>query len=210
MDRQKRNGRSASIEHVDASEPSSASASKTDRSEERLVASARSGDQRAFEQLAENYRRILEWHVSCIGVPESHRDDLLQEGLMGLLKAIRSYDGRSSSFATFASLCVRNSIISAVRKYNKQTCKTVFLPDDGEQYETVPSAEETIIDGERVRILYDKVYTALSAYEQTVFEMYLSDLSHDSIAFATGKSVKSTVNAIYRIRKKLRKIVGTP
>lgn len=181
-----------------------------DGREELLLASARSGDERAFEQLAENYRRILEWHVRSIDVPESQKDDLLQEGLMGLLKAVRSYDGKSSSFATFASLCVRNSIISAVRKYNKQTCKTVVFPEESACHETVPSAEETILDGERVRILYDKVYSALSAYEQTVFDMYLSDLSHDSIAFATGKSVKSTVNAIYRIRKKLRKIVSTP
>lgn len=178
------------------------------KSEEALVASAREGDQLAFETLAGNYRRVLEWHIRCLDMPSSFYDDMVQEGLIGLLRAVRSYDGKSSSFATFASLCVRNSIISAVRKYSKQTSKTVSLPEIFPEEETVPSAEEVILDGERLRILYDRVYSALSPYEQTVFEMYLSDLSYESMAFATGKSVKSTGNAVYRIRRKLKAIVS--
>ena len=74
--------------------------------------------------------------------------------------------------------------------------------------ETVPSAEEVHFDGVRARLLYDKVYESLSLYEKTVFDMYLSDMSYESIAFVMGKSVKSISNAVFRIRNKLKQIVG--
>ena len=177
-------------------------------SEEALIASAKSGDQRAFETLAESYKRVLEFHIKRYDPPSYLYEDLFQEGLIGLLKAVRSYDGKSSSFATFASLCVRNSIISGVRKYANQTNNTVSVQADLLDEETAPSAEEVLFDSVRVRQLYDKVYEALSPYEKTVFDMYLSDMAYENIAFVTGKSVKSTSNAVYRIRTKLKQIVG--
>lgn len=177
-------------------------------SEEALIVSAKNGDERAFELLAKSYKRVLEYHIRHIDQNPSDYDDLFQEGLIGLLKAVRSYDGKSSSFSTFASLCVRNSIISGVRKYANQTSKTVTLSEPVLEEETSPSAEEILLDGVRARLLYDKVYNALSPYEKNVFEMYLSDMSYESIAFVTGKSVKSISNAVFRIRNKLKQIVG--
>lgn len=177
-------------------------------SEEALVASAKSGDQRAFETLAESYKRVLEFHIKRYDPPSSLYDDLFQEGLIGLMKAVRSYDGKSSSFATFASHCVRNSIISGIRKYENQTCNTVLVQGDVPDEETAPSAEEVLFDSVRVRLLYDKVYEALSPYEKIVFDMYLSDMTYENIAFVTGKSVKSTSNAVYRIRTKLKQNLG--
>lgn len=181
---------------------------KNPASEEALIASAKSGDAYAFEALANSYKRVLEFHVKRFDPKMSMYDDLFQEGLIGLLKAVRSYDGKSSSFATFASLCVRNSIISGVRKYCGQVPKTVNVSDDFKSEETVPSAEEVLFDRVRVSALYDKVYQTLSPYEKTVFDMYLSDMSYENIAFVTGKSVKSTSNAVYRIRNKLKQIVA--
>lgn len=175
-------------------------------SEEALVASARSGDQTAFETLARSYKRVLDFHIKAFDPDPFMYEDLFQEGLIGLLKAVRSYDGKSSSFATFASLCVRNSIISGVRKYSNQT-KTVTLPEYLPEEETSPSAEDVLLDSFRVRTLYKKVYEVLSPYERTVFEMYLSDMSYETIAFVTGKSVKSATNAVFRIRTKLKQIV---
>ena len=176
--------------------------------EEALIASAKLGDSHAFEALAESYKRVLEFHIKHFDPNPSNYDDLFQEGLIGLLKAVRSYDGKSSSFATFASLCIRNSIISGVRKNAAQISKTISLPEPPAEEETVPSAEDVLLDGVRAKMLYDKVYENLSQYEKTVFEMYLSDMSYESIAFVTGKSVKSTANAVFRIRNKLRHIVG--
>lgn len=182
---------------------------ETTAEEAMLVASAKNGDEKAFETLVSSYKRVLEYHIRQIDPNPEHFDDLFQEGLIGLLKAVRSYDEtKSASFATFASSCIRNSIISGVRKYSSQTRKTVILTETELDNETVPSAEEVHLDGVRARLLYDIVYGALSPYERTVFEMYLSDMSYESIAFVTGKSVKSISNAVFRIRNKLRKIVG--
>lgn len=187
---------------------SNAPAKEITASEEALIASAKSGDNAAFEALVDSYKRVVEFHIKHFLPPPSLYDDLFQEGLIGLMKAVRGYDGKSASFATFASLCVKNSIISGLRKYSGQVKQTVNLSEIFPEDETVPSAEEVILDGVRVQLLYDKVYEALSPYEKTVFEMYLSDMTYESIAFVTGKSVKSTNNAIFRIRKKLKQIVG--
>jgi len=184
-----------------------ANANETAVNEETLIESAKNGDEQAFEILAKSYKRVLDFHISHIDANPSNRDDLFQEGLIGLLKAVRSYDGKSATFATFASLCVRNSIISGVRKYANQSSKTVLVTEPVRE-ETSPSAEEVHLDGERAKLLYDKVYQSLSLYERTVFDMYLADMSYESIAFVTGKSVKSITNAVFRIRNKLKQIVS--
>ena len=182
---------------------------KNTASEEALIASAKRGDGHAFEALAATYKRVLEFHVKQFDPNPSNYDDLFQEGLIGLLKAVRSYDGKSSSFATFASLCIRNSVISGVRKNVAQTSKTVVLPEALIKDETAPSAEDVLLDSVRAKLLYDKVCELLSPYEKTVFEMYLSDMSYESIAFVTGKDVKSTANAVFRIRNKLKQVLGS-
>lgn len=187
--------------------PSQSSLSKRIADEESLVASARKGDERAFEALAEAYKRVLEFHVRRIAPPDSIYDDLFQEGLIGLLKAVRRYDGKSSSFATFASLCIRNSVLSGARKYGTQSVRTDNSLPEAETEETVPSAEETLLDGIRARELYDKVLSALSPYEKLVFDMYLKDISYESMSFVLGKDVRSIENAVYRIRNKLKTIV---
>lgn len=176
--------------------------------EAELVKAAKNGDERAFESLAKSYKRILEYHIRQIDPTPANYEDLFQEGLIGLLKAVRSYDGKSASFATFASSCIRNSIISGVRKYSSRSPKTLELNESALAEETVPSAEEVHLDSVNARLLYDKVYEALSPYERIVFEMYLSDMSYESIAFVTGKDVKSISNAVFRIRTKLKQLVG--
>ena len=176
--------------------------------ETELIANAKNGDNEAFERLVRSYKRMVDFHIRHIDSNPSNYDDLFQEGLLGLLKAIRSYDGRSSSFSTYASLCVRTSIISGVRKYSTQTSKTVLLDDKAKEDETVPSAEDVHLDDVRAKLLYDKVCSSLSPYEKTVFEMYLSDIPYESISFVTGRSVKSISNAVFRIRSKLKDIIG--
>ena len=182
---------------------------ESQQSEAVLIASAKKGDEQAFELLAKTYKRVLDFHIMQIDPDPSDYDDLFQEGLIGLLKAVRNYDGKSSAFSTFASLCVRNSIISGVRKYASQTSKTISLPDPIDEERITPSAEDVHLDSERVRLLFDKVFKALSPFEKTVFELYLADMPYESIAFATGKSVRSIQNAVFRIRTKLKQIVGT-
>lgn len=179
---------------------------KSPSSEEALIASAKSGDDHAFATLANSYKRVLELQIKLCNPPVFMKEDLFQDGLIGLFKAVKTYDGKTSAFSTYASTCVRNSILSGIRKYSNQTAKTVVLNEEYSE-ETVPSAEDVLLDSVRARVLYEKVCDVLSPYERTVFDMYLSDLPYDDIAFVTGKTVKSTSNAIYRIRTKLKSII---
>lgn len=188
--------------------PSKSPAKRDSVSESVLIASAKEGDNNAFEALTASYKRVLDYHIKQLDPNPSSYDDLYQEGLIGLLKAVRSYDGKSASFATFASLCVRNSIISGVRRNAHQTSKTVILPEIQPLEETVPSAEDVHLDSIRAKSLYDSVFKVLSPYERIVFEMYLAEMPYENIAFVTGKSVKSAANAVFRIRTKLKNLLG--
>ena len=94
---------------------SSTSNKVPEQSESELIASARAGDNRAFEALAESYKRMLDYHIRRLNAQGSIYDDLFQEGLIGLLKAVRTYDGTSAAFSTYASRCVHNSVVSALR-----------------------------------------------------------------------------------------------
>lgn len=176
-----------------------------------LVESAKQGDTVAFELLAEKYRRLLNWYVKQLNLPLSEKDDFLQEGLIGLMKAVRTYDGVSSSFVTYASVCIKSSIITAIRKYNKH--KNPLLSYDDNLNSNIPdvsnSPESSFIDKESVGILYDKVFSVLSEYELNVFEMYLSDLSYKDMSKKLNKDSKSVGNAVYRIKRKLKQTIKT-
>ena len=95
--------------------------------EDRLIVQVKAGSSEAFAALAHRYIPLIKKLVGAAGVPPSERDDLTQEGLIGLLRAVRSYDNESSSFSTYASLCIKHSIISALRKYSRVSC--VYLSD---------------------------------------------------------------------------------
>ncbi len=187
---------------------SNTKAKNSSQSEADLIASAKNGDDNAFATLADSYKRVLELQLRLCDPPNYMKEDLFQEGLIGLFKAVKTYDGKSASFVTYASTCIRNSILSGIRKLSGQNAVTARASVYNED-ETVPSAEDVLIDSVRARVLYETVCNALSPYEKLVFDMYLSDLSHEEIAFVTKKSVKSTSNAVYRIRTKLKRIVGS-
>lgn len=171
-----------------------------------MIASARGGDDMAFAALADTYKRVLETQIRLCNPPAYMKEDLFQEGLIGLFKAVKTYDGKSAAFVTYATVCIRNSILSGIRKLSGQNAE---IPSAYTDEETVPSAEDILLDRVRANALYENVCKALSPYERLVFDMYLSDLPYENIAFVTKKSVKSTSNAVYRIRTKLKSIIGS-
>lgn len=182
---------------------------QTSADESQLITRARLGDDAAFAALAAAYRRLIFWHVSrsASDIAATYRDDLFQEGLVGLLSAVRTYDGVSSAFATYASSCISHSVISAARRYRKQSgCETVPLEET--ELGSSQSPESDFLDRESSSVLYERIFSELSAYEGTVFELYLSDRSYAEIARTVGKSEKSIANAICRIRKKLKVLLA--
>lgn len=176
--------------------------------ENKLVASAKGGDSDAFDMLAERYKGFLTSYVSSLSVHPSERDDLMQEALIGLLKAVRSYDAEKASFSTYVTACVKNSVVSYLRHYGKQS-RAVPVDDvasfnsdyDGD------TPELRFIDLETTARLQEKVFSVLSPYETKVFEMYLAETPYALIAKHLGKNEKSIDNAIQRIKSKLKKLV---
>lgn len=174
-----------------------------------LIQKAREGSESAFVALVSVYRRLIDLHIrrSALSLPKTEAEDLFQEGLVGLLKAVRTYDGCSSSFATYASSCIGHSIISAVRRYRKQNHLSVSLEDEAIDLISDSSPESEFLDRESSSVLYDRVFSELSRYEKSVFELFLSDQSYAEIAQRLGRSEKSIANAICRIRRKLKEML---
>lgn len=176
-----------------------------------LVMRARAGDNEAFAELVDQYKRLIHYFIYQFASSASgiEGDDYFQEALIGLMKAVRTYDGVTSSFATYASSCIRNSIISAVRLAKKTGMQEILsLDDSGKEVPADGSPEQDFIDRESSAILYNKVISGLSAYEKTVFEYYLADFSTMQIAEKLNKSEKSIANAIFRIRNKIKAMLA--
>lgn len=178
-----------------------------------LIANAAAGDFFAFSSLVNRYDPALRHVVNSICSDKTEREDMMQEGLIGLLKAVRTYDNSSSSFSTYAFLCIRNSVISAKRKYNREIHTTGF-EDTLEKLDSMPatlrerSPEDVLLDKEMTSMLYDGVMRLLSVYEKNVFEMYLDGAKNQQIAMKLNKDAKSVGNAVARIKKKLTAVLN--
>ena len=181
-----------------------------------------SGDADAGNELVLRYRRLVKICIRPYFLAGGDSEDLLQEGMIGLLSAIREYDpDGGSSFHSFAELCIRRRVISAARSASRQ--KHAPLNDglsleqlqSGEsQYAfgrvCVPSAEDLVLD----RTWADDFIAAnsrfLSEFETLILTDYLGGYSYTEMAQRAGRSEKSIDNAIQRIRKKLARHITYP
>lgn len=184
-----------------------------------LLALAETGDPAAEEALLERYSRVVRMCARPYVLAGGDTEDLIQEGMMGLLSAIRSYDPNEHvSFKSYAELCIHNRIRSAVKSASRRK----HLPlnsgvplDDLLSEESMPEAflsfdrrttEEQVLDKENEQELQSAFAKHLSPFEQTVLSLYLTGLSYGEMAVQTGKSEKSIDNAVQRIRRKLARL----
>lgn len=175
-----------------------------------LVDAARGGDDAAFEELVRRYLRVITWYADRYSHTPHDKDDYLQEGLCGLLKAVRTYNGISSSFSTYASVCIRTGIITAVRKNGRDNGRLVSYEEtvtESDGSDSI-SPEDVVIQKESTDFLYERFKSVLSEYESTVFDFFLLDLSYADIALCLGTSTKSVENAVHRIRTKLKALIS--
>lgn len=187
--------------------------------DEAVTALAQAGDREALNHLAEKYRQPIQYLVRPYFMIGAEEEDLVQEGLIGLTEAIRSYDKtRGVTFKTFAVLVIRRHVYSAMEKagrlkhhpLNSYVSLEETLPGDAqmtredmlEDPEDI-SPLEYIIDREGMKEYLDYIRKVLSPLEQTILITYLEGHSYREIAEITGRDVKSVDNAIQRIRKKL-------
>lgn len=183
-------------------------------SDEALCQSAAQGNLAAEEQLVKKYNRLVKVCSRPYFLVGGDSEDLIQEGMMGLLTAIRQYDpGRDAAFKTYAELCIRNRLYTALKSATryKHTPLNDYISFDSSQFDEnqtrvssfLRDPEELLIARERVDEIVSILHGSLSRFEAEILEFYLEGLSYAEIAVKVDKTQKSVDNAVQRIRKKL-------
>ena len=192
--------------------------------DEDLIALFRDGDQEAMEFLLDKYKEMVLRKARSMYILGGDSDDLIQEGMLGLFKAVRDYDcGRDASFRTFAQLCVTRQLYTAVTASTRKkhlplnTAISLSRPlrenggDEEEEFmdcleaDASSNPEEYIIGQEEMERLEEKIEKELSPLEKQVLELHLTGMGYVEIAHVLNRDEKSTDNALQRIRTKLKK-----
>ncbi len=191
-----------------------------------LIVRLREGQTDITDYIMEKYKDLVKIKARSMYILGADNDDLIQEGMIGLFKAIRDYDtGRDASFYTFAELCISRQIYTAVQASRRQKHiplnnyislykNTSDNTDEDEKYlidslssDGGMSPEEMIIDRENVDILEQQIEESLSQFEKQVLDLYITGMSYVQIARVLGKDEKSTDNAIQRLKLKIKRII---
>lgn len=189
-------------------------------SDKELVTKAQAGDLDAEEILMRRYKSTVKIKAKMYYMAGADEDDIVQEGMIGLLKAIRQYDlEKEAAFGTFASLCVTRQIISAIRTAGRDKHKalntSVSLSDPLKDENSEITVEDTLITNtaenpETLLVLKDIAYyilhngdNILSDFEMEVLNEVLKGKDYDKIARKLGKNPKSIDNAMQRTKKKI-------
>lgn len=182
-------------------------------SDEELIVRLREGETEIPDYLMEKYKEFVRKKARAMFLIGGETDDLIQEGMIGLFKAIQNYQAdKETSFRTFASLCIDRQLYSAVQNSNRQKHQPlnsyVSLSDENESDHLEGSwsedPEALIIDQESTRTLEREITKVLSPMENKVLDYYLRGYGYVKIAEIMGKTPKSIDNALQRIRGKIR------
>ncbi|MBQ4086895.1 MAG: RNA polymerase sporulation sigma factor SigH [Clostridia bacterium] len=192
--------------------------------DEDLVLLAQRGDEAAMRLIVDRYESFVKMRSGPYFIAGAAEEDLLQEGRIGLYKAVRSYESdKKAGFKTFAELCIVRQMISAVktstRKKNQPlnryvSVHTVSRDGDEEQeenrYDSMEdpkngNPESIMIEKEDARGMASEINALLSEFEYQVLGLYLEGMSYRSIAAYMKKDPKAVDNALQRIKKKVEK-----
>ena len=196
-------------------------------SDEELIIALRDGDGKVIDYIIEKYKELVRKKAGSMFILGADKEDLIQEGMIGLYKAVRDYDpGRDASFATFADLCVSRQMYKAVEAGNRKkhaplnSYISIYDDQDGANgsgegisilemilSETGKNPEDMVIDREQTENLEQKIYDSLSDFERQVLNLRLTGLEYTDIARILGRDAKSTDNALSRIKVKVKKIL---
>lgn len=188
----------------------------TELTDAELLQRASADDREAEEQLVKRYMRLVRSCARPLFLAGGDSEDLIQEGLLGLLSAIRQYDAAGGAgFATFAEHCVRMRLLSAVKSASRlkhlplnNGISFEQLSEESQQFSAIPDSlrdnpEELVLARERTEELYSELAQRLSRMEKQVLSLYLDGLSYRDIALRLRKDEKAIDNAVQRIRRKL-------
>ncbi|MBR6472392.1 MAG: sigma-70 family RNA polymerase sigma factor [Firmicutes bacterium] len=188
--------------------------------DEQLVMMAREGSDTAEEILIDKYKGLVRMKAKAYYMVGAEPEDVVQEGMIGLVKAIRSYDlDREAGFKTFAGKCINNQIIKAIRKADQEKNHPLNdavsldnkLGDEQDALTLGDIIRASIVDEPEEKVIYEDTLSRLRTFEKetlsplelTVLKEKLQGKDYNEIAKALGKSPKTIDNALQRIRKKI-------
>lgn len=194
--------------------------------DEELIDRLRSGEEAIMDYICDKYKNLVRSKAKSMFILGGDNEDLIQEGMIGLFKAVRDYDsGRDASFFTFADLCVSRQLYTAVQASQRKkhfplnTYVSLYSNPsdhtDGKDMElleslarcTQQSPEELFLDKERVEYLEKAIEKELSSFEKQVLDLYQTGMSYSQIARVLGRDEKSTDNALQRLKAKIKKML---
>lgn len=198
-------------------------------SDEQIIEMVRAEDKKALEFLICKYKDLVNSKVNKYFIIGAEREDIIQEGLIGLYKAIKDFDNtKQNSFKSFANLCVERQLITAIKSSNRQKHiplnsylslnMSAYENEDGNNQtqivdvlnnNIVEDPLETITKKEYMSSVENIIDTSLSSFEKKVLNRYIKGESYVTIAEKLDTPVKSIDNAIQRIRKKTVKNLNT-
>lgn len=193
-----------------------------DKSDEKIVAQAKNGDNRAQEYLISKYENFVKAKAKSYFLIGADKEDIYQEGMIGLYKAIRDFNPeKSTSFKAFAEICVVRQIITAIKTATRQkhiplnTYVSLNKPIYEEESERtlldvlagmkITDPEELMISKEQMAYIEEKISKVLSGLELEVLTSYLDGKSYQEIASDLERHSKSIDNALQRVKRKLEK-----
>ncbi len=194
--------------------------SYTEMMDEDVILDAKAGNEKALEYLINKYKSFVRAKARTYFLIGADREDIIQEGMIGLFKAIRDYKGdKLSSFRAFAELCITRQIITAIKTATRQKHiplnsyvslnKPIFDEEsdrtlmDVISEECISDPEELVINREDFKGIEDKMGELLSSLEWEVLTLYLEGKSYQEIAEELDRHVKSIDNALQRVKRKL-------
>ncbi|WP_033168372.1 RNA polymerase sporulation sigma factor SigH [Clostridium sp. KNHs205] len=197
-------------------------------SDDEIISMIHGGDSYAMDFMLTKYKSLVKNKAKALFLIGGDKEDLIQEGMIGLYKAIRDYDtDKDSTFYSFADLCISRQIYTAIKASNRKkniplnTYVSLYAPAysenaDQDEKETladvmsqnkISNPEELVIDKESTSMLEYELVRHLSQFEKTVLDLYLHDYSYLQIADKLKKEPKSIDNALQRIRLKLNTVL---
>ena len=197
-------------------------------SDEELILRLRDGESNITDFIMDKYKNLVRSKAKTMYILGADTEDLIQEGMIGLFKAIRDYDcGRDASFFTFADLCVSRQMYTAVQASRREkhvplntyislySVNSAAEREEGEDVQLINALasnteinpEDMLIDKENVENLERIIEKELSSFEKEVLDLYVVGMSYSQIAKILGRDEKSTDNALQRIKTKLKRFI---
>ncbi len=195
-------------------------------SDEELVELSAGGDRRATEHILTKYKNLVKSRAKSYFLLGADHDDIVQEGMIGLFKAVRDFDiTKQASFRGFAEVCIKRQIITAVKASTRQkhmplnsyvSLNEPLYEDNSERSLLDMLAERDSVDPEEMMLRREKaehlsaeIESKLSSLEKTVLALYMNGMNYQEIAVELNRQPKSIDNALQRIKRKLDSINET-